>query len=196
MLAKNGKDSIIHSYMSVIDQAELWQQFNLAENNPDPGGGILYAIRYAAEDLKAHQAKVIESLMVDGASIQEAGIGLGVHLGGLSHEQRERALLILEELSVVNDALEYYDAGVNADSIEALAGQLISAYYAGLTPAKKVDAFDLVSDGIPQITREIQHAHAQNGVLSAEDLSKVMELQEFASRQANILGGHNIVIIS
>ena len=40
----------------------LWEEFNLAENNPDQGGGILYALRYNADRIKAHREAVVGAL--------------------------------------------------------------------------------------------------------------------------------------
>lgn len=182
--------------MSQISAENPWTQFNLGNNNLDPGGGILYAIRYDTPDLQAQQVRVAEALDSSGAAIQlEAGIP-GVDIVGLDAAARQKAFMLLEELSVVNEALEYHAAGYNQNSVSELADTLKSAVsIKELTNENKGEVLDMLEIGIPQIVHDLRFAHLQNGVLSEHEVATVDNLSTFAAHRAQTLGSQRVFLL-
>jgi hypothetical protein len=179
-------------------QTELWNKFNLAENNPDPGGGMLYALRYDTDSLTSHRDAVVESIRARGASIVVLGDMLGIDLYELEAEDEGTAMLLVEELSVVNEALEYHKDGIVYDSIDALAANIKGSFIDGIISndaGKKADAYNLVGLGIPMLVKDLKTAHAQNEVFSPDELRTVRELGNFAATQVELFGNHRVVII-
>jgi hypothetical protein len=170
----------------MIDATEkiLWDQFNLAENNPDPGGGILYAIRYDTEELLAHRDAVISACDEAGASIREINDTLvGVTLFDVAEEDQDRVVILLEELSVVSEAIEYHEAGINPADLSDLADE------------SKIYALNLVDLGIPTLVDDLEVAQSQNDVLTLEDQRIIRGLGSFASMNAELFGSHRVVIL-
>ena len=90
----------------------LWQEFNLGENNADPGGGILYCLRYDGGRIKAHQESVVSAVQSMGVQLEEVDEGIAVvPQWHLDHSESDRLVVLLEELSCLNEAQEYVDAG-------------------------------------------------------------------------------------
>ena len=59
-----------------MEDKTLWDYFNLAEQNPDQGGGILYCLRYDQPRIKAHQVCVVNALKSLGLDLVEIGIDI------------------------------------------------------------------------------------------------------------------------
>ena len=181
----------------MTDAAELslWNQFNLAEDNPDPGGGILYAVRYGTESLLAHRNVVTEVLINSGATICELDYnGLGVDVSAVKGDDMPLVTVLLEELSVVSEAIEDHDAGLDVESIADLSDHLRKALAVGLV-TDQLTTFDIANITIPQMVRDIETAHNQNNVLSPEDQTIVRGLGEFAARRAEQIANNGIMII-
>jgi hypothetical protein len=184
--------------MNDMTPENLWQEFNLAENNPDPGGGILYAIRYETDALREQQSRVIGGLVTMGVgiSVGEFDNQLRVVIPETAPEQRQKAAIMLEELSVVNEALEYHVAGFDCESISELSERLKATFRSQFNNTDKVDAYDLATIAIPQIVGNILAAHEQNGVLSKEEVVTVLGLRDFAGEKEALLdGSHGIVVL-
>jgi hypothetical protein len=169
--------------MEIPKEKDLWKQFNLGKNNPSPGGGILYCLRYSPERIEAHQESVISALENIGAEIIDLGQGLGISLKGLGESEQRRAVILLEELSVLNEAQEYHEAGFGRyRSISELKDGLICSYLRALE-RDQVAAYDLVDVNIPQIVRDISIADKQNKILNSLEREEIKELSDFARRQ-------------
>jgi hypothetical protein len=165
---------------------ELWQQFNLARGNPSPGGGIFYCMKYSKERLEAHQAQIISVLTGSGATIRESRGGLGVAFKKMDDDGKTRAVRLLEELSVLNEALEYHSVGIGeCRNIEDLKNHLISRYFESLA-RDKVSAYNLVDVVIPQIVKDVSISDLQGLGLKAHEKRTLAELKQFASRQVEI----------
>ncbi len=166
---------------------DLWKQFNLGERNPAKGGGILYCMRYSKDRLEAHQEQVIGALKEMGATIADVGNGgIGLSLGHVADGINENAVLLLEELSVLNEALEYHQAGFGAcKSFGSLKNRFISGYFE-LLDRDKVSAYDFVDLGIPLIMRDIAVSANQGKKLKAHERKTLQELGSFASRQVEL----------
>jgi hypothetical protein len=167
-------------------EKSLWDEFNLGARNPDPGAGLLYCLRYSEDRIKAHQVAVVDALTSLGAWIDLAGEGVGV--GFPDNFERDRARLLLEELSCLNEALEYSSVGFNRfDSVKQLKSGLMSSYLDLLSSGNMVGSYEMISAGIPQIVNDLRVADFQNKVLSGRDREELSDLVRFVKRQDHIL---------
>jgi len=175
---------------------ELWEAFNLAKNNPDRGGGILYCIRYGSERLKAHQDTLISALQAMPLEIIEVENQLGIKIKpDMTESKRETLLIMLEELSVVNEALEYVQAGLgDLGSLDKLKTALQGTYFNLYDSRALTDAYNFVSMSIPEIVRDIRHSDTHNDVLSSAERKILDELMTFAIRQERILNKPHRVV--
>ena len=173
---------------------ELWEAFNLAEKNPDRGGGILYCIRYGSDRLKAQQDIVISKLQAMSVEIIEVENQLGIKIKpGMTKSERETMLIMLEELSVVNEALEYGGVGLgNMGSLDMLKNALVGSYF-NLLGRDKVAAYDIVDMVIPEIVSDIRHAEKQGKVLSSAERKILDDLAGFAARQVENMNGTQVL---
>lgn len=175
----------------------LEKQFNLAENNPDQGGGILYSMRYSKDHIEEHHMQVVEALKRIGVTFKDEGERIAVTPEKeLSPEEQRRTLALLEELSVINEAREYKETGLdNIQNISDLKNCLILSFHALLDAKNLVDAYNFVTLFIPRIVSDIRLADKQNQVLSAQDRKDVNELAAFAAAKEKMLNKHRIVIM-
>lgn len=180
-------------------ETDLWSQFNLGENNRDPGGGILYNLRYSPEQLAVKRETIKAALVSMGISLVDRGDEVGVTAEDVVEDGDviERAMYLLEELSVINEAQEYAQAGfADIKSIPALVSYLIAAYYQCLLKSGESgldDAYDIVTVIVPQIVYDLSIADGQNSVLSNRDRIVLKELGDFGSAQQQRLNGANTV---
>lgn len=176
-------------------QDSLWKQFNLASNNPAQGGGILYCMRYSRERLEGHQEQVMRGLENIGANIRETDRGFEVSLLKSPSKAYRRMVALLEELSVINEALELNAVGLgNYRTISELKNGLMASY---LTTLEKdmTSAYDLVDAIIPQIIRDLKISEKQGKKFKAHEREDIQQLEEFARRQSNHLNDHSGYII-
>ena len=169
--------------------SNLEKQFNLGPANQDQGGGILYCMRYDSAHIEEHHTQVIEALKKIGLTFSDRGEDIAVSSENkLSPEEEKRALALLEELSVINEAREYKEAGLDGiKNIRDLRDRLSLSFYALLDQRKLVDAYDFVDLFIPRIVNDIRLADKQNHVLSSEDRKALEELARFAQSRAEML---------
>jgi len=177
------------------NQQDLWHVFNLGENNPDQGAGILYCLRYSVDRIHAHQESVISTLQTLGVTLEDAGQDIYAHLPKNGTDiQRERVYILFEELSCLNEAMEYVQAGFNQfDNVEDLKNGLVTQYFGLLQKGNLAEAYDLVDLTIPEIAQDLRVAHLQNKVHSSQDLKNLEELVDFSRRQVNNLN-HPMVL--
>jgi len=180
-------------------ETALWHQFDLAERNQDPGGGILYAIRYDSAALYSHRDNVVNILTEHGVSIyvNQDGV-LTIDLTKSAEDAEERLEVLIEELTVVNDAIELHEMGLNPGSIMGMSNSLKNSFYQAIdstNPDDRIDALNLVDLGIPQIVHDLEVAHVQNQVLSDSDEQTVKALGEFASYKSDLHGGHRVIVM-
>ena len=184
--------------MTESSQAELWTQFNLAAHNPDPGGGILYALRYDSDKLFAMRDSVVGAMTDNNATISEQEDGLAIGWPDVSETGINRLLALTEELSVVNEALWRADEGVKPATIEEFSEQLKRTFLQKMFGEGKPDLVELfifVEYAIPQIVSDIMLAHCQNEVLSKKQQDSIASLGSFAAGKSNELNESHIVII-
>lgn len=164
----------------------LWEAFNLAEKNPDPGGGIMYCLMYDLDRIIAHREPVVSAIQAMGVKLEEADDVIAVVLQNeLSEFKKKKLLILLEELSVLNEAQEYHEVGFGKyNTIEELKSGLIIAYFSFLGEKKQTDAYNLVSKVIPQIVQDIQTSDSQSRFLYAHERRTLDELLSFARRHA------------
>lgn len=167
----------------------LWEQFNLAEQNLDPGAGILYCLRHSEDRIRGHQESIIEALQSLSISLKEVEEAIAVVLPQpLPEDQFQRVYLLLEELSCLNEAIEYIECGYGQyRNIAQLTAGLATAYYQCLKDHHLPRAYDMVAVVIPQIVRDITIADHQNDVLSSSERRELTDFMEFARRNEQLL---------
>ncbi|MHB1865174.1 MAG: hypothetical protein ACYCPS_03365 [Candidatus Saccharimonadales bacterium] len=184
--------------MAMDNSYELWNQFSLAENCLDPAGGILYAIRYDTDSLEAQQKRVVEFLIRSSAQILPIDEGTtAVDISYVELGKRERVQIMLEELSVVNEAIEHHNQGLNIHFIEDLAAYLKNLFIGVISssdPRDKLIALNLVDLGIPGLADDLLLANLQNQVLTDTELATVLDLRKFASTNSDLFNTRPVVI--
>ena len=166
----------------------LWEEFNLGEANLDVGGGIAYCLRYNSDSLSTKRNQVVSFLRNQELELQENNGGLEVIFSReFSDEEFEKVAIMVEELSVLNDALDYASVGLDKyRNILELSNGIKSTYFS-LLKSDKVDAYNLVDMFVPQIVRELYAADRQNNILSREDKESLEGLISFAQSQTRLL---------
>lgn len=177
--------------MLVNNEPDLWHEFNFGENDPSPGGGILYCLRYTRERLEAHRKPVIDALKQLGMELVDIGNDSVALRGDPPDESTMQSILLLfEELSVLNNALGYHDAGFgDFTSIAELRGRLVFQVEQCLARDNRnyAVAYEIVTVIIPEIVRNIRLAHEQNNILSSTDVRELQLLKGYAKRRADLL---------
>lgn len=177
----------------------LEQQFNLAEANPDPGGGILYCMRYDREHIEEHHAQVIQALKRIGVTFKDDETSGGIAAvpeNELTPDEEKTELALLEELSVINEAREYKEVGLDGvTNVKELCERLTLSFYENLDQKRLVDAYNFVSVFLPTVIRDLQIADKQNGVLSKKDRDAVQQLADFATAKEKMLNKNRILIL-
>ena len=168
-------------------ETDLWTQYNLAERNPDVGGGIAYCLRYNSESLSIKRDYVIDALKSLTLDIEEHGEGLAVSFPkDASCSETQRVVLLLEELSVLNDALDYARVGLDQySSVSELCNGIKINYFDSLS-SDIVQAYNLVDMFVPAIVRELRIADMQNGILSSKDKESLDGLVAFAQNHVKL----------
>lgn len=185
----------------MAESMELGAEFNLRENNPDPGGGLLYAVRYSPDMLDLKTEQVLDALDHWGYEFIEHEDQIGFrHVEGGPVE--ERAVIMLGELSVINDAKHYQALGwgVNHESVGEVIrdaqGMALDAFDRTLRRDSdaKIEAYDMATLHLPQLIRDLAIADAQNGVLSTAERHALDGLADTASFIGRALDGRRIII--
>ncbi len=177
--------------------SDLEKQFNLAEGNPDQGGGILYCMRYSRDHIEEHHAQIVGALKRIGITFTDEGDNIGARADAeLSPETERQAILLLEELSVINEAREYKEVGLDdIKNIPELSGYLMTTFFSLLKSKNLVDAYNFVTIFIPRIIRDIMLADRQNKVLTNKDRIALNELSEFVKSKEKLLNSNRITIL-
>jgi len=175
----------------------LWDYFNLAENNQDQGGGILYCLKYNSGRIKAHQESVVAAIKTMGIELEGVGEEIAAKSSrALNKEEKNRCYPLFEELSCLNEALEYVDAGIGEyNSVGDLIVGLKSKYGVFLINKKLRDAYNLVAMEIPQFVEDLRIADKQNKILSSSEREGLEDLMSFAKEKEAFLNnpkGHII----
>lgn len=168
---------------------ELWEQFNLAENNPDRGGGILYCLRYSYDMIRAKREQLISIMKNNGIQLVEMEDGMiSVETGTDSLDEHRKNFILFEELSVLNEAAEYYEAGLGPfNSVDDLMRKLVSHYDQLMMKKNLPDAYNFISTAIPEVISDLRFADRQNNVLSKKDRKTIEETLDYARSQSALL---------
>lgn len=164
---------------------QLLREFNLSKQNLDQGGGILYNLRYTSEKLEQMREQIISTLNTFNILAKEVGKNIEiVPESELNENDKEKLINLFEELSVINEALEYKEIGIDeVKNIFELKNLLILHYFALLKDREKVDAYNFVDIFIPQIIKDLSIAKEQGKKFSKEEEKAISELVEFAKRR-------------
>jgi hypothetical protein len=166
----------------------IWEQFQIPKY--DPGAGLLYCLRYGLDRIEAHRTQVVSALQELGVQLEQRGesdvIDMFLRRPSTTSE-KTRASSLASELSVLNEATEYKEAGFGYKNIEDLTTGLIVQYFTLLDTRSLAVVYDFVDLIIPQIVRGLRTADKQNKVLSSRERASLSELERFAKRQFNHL---------
>lgn len=168
---------------------EAWRCFNTGENNQDPGGSWLYALRYSEADLLNHQQTLIDCMQVMGIEIfehPEGGLVLALNRE-ISEDERDKFDLLAEELTVTNEALESSHLRLHSPTIMELTKFYKIAFLQSLASGDKQMAVGLLRMEMPVLVSDLSRAQNDNQPLSAEEYAAVVDLGEFIARKNAIL---------
>ncbi|MEK7059178.1 MAG: hypothetical protein AAB971_00240 [Patescibacteria group bacterium] len=185
--------------MAEIPDIELWSQFNLGvHNNPDPGGGLLYALRYSDEHLDMQRNAVLRPIIDSSAEIIEVDSAqLAIDMSTVAETEMARVLVLLEELSIVNEAVEYQtDGGVTPMSLKDFAQGLIIGFFQGARARGMAKSLLYVEQDIPRIVSDLATADEQNGVLTKSERRILEGLSDFAAHHTDRLAGRHSVVLA
>lgn len=167
----------------------LWSELDLGEHNPDPGGGILYALYYESDQLRDHQTRLIDSLAQIGCSICEQEDGLQIDISKIDQNDQDGVIFLLEELSVTNTALMHVEDGATPMPLEKFIAELKNAFFVGLMQTRPdlPTLYNYVDQELPNLVTGILTTHERSGTLTPESEKAVRELGEFATYQVKKL---------
>lgn len=182
-----------------MNEMEAWRSFNTADANEDPGGSWLYAMRYSEDDLRGHQSAVINVLQNMSVGIHQLPEG-ELYLGAekdLSEEEIQKVILMAEELTVTNEALEHAYIKLHGSNVANLADTYIVAFLSSISIGDVGSAGGMLRVEMPQLVSDLSRAQIDNEPLSKKDYQAVVDLGDFvASKTAILMGGEGIVAIS
>jgi len=170
---------------------ELFELFNLGDLNPRQGDGILYCIRRHSLEIRRERDAIIAVLQSKNVSA-EARVDENIEIMAPSDMDRKELLDILTELSCLNEAVNYINAGYgNIKSISVLKDRFVITYSNLLVKGQLADAYNLVSIAVTQIVKDLRTVHQQKNALTEEDIRTVDELEEWAEEKMKELGRSN-----
>lgn len=182
-----------------MNEMEAWRSFNTADNNEDPGGSWLYALRYSEADLRDHQSTVINVIKEMGITIHQLPEG-GLYLGSdhdLPDEEVQKVVLMAEELTVTNEALEHSGLELHGSNLAKLADMYKVVFLSSIASGDKKTAGGMLRVEMPQLVSDLSRAQSDNEPLSEEDYQVVVDLGDFvASKTAILMSGDGIMILS
>lgn len=181
----------------IESSSEIWLQFNLGEQNPSPGGGILTCLRCSREEIEERHPSVVSAIQDMGVSLEDIDTGIAViPQNPLSQEDTVKLMALLEQLSVLNEALEYHGAGYGAfHTIAELRNGIVSQFLTLLIDQKDLPgAYNLVDLVVPEIVRDIRVTHKRESILSQDEEHELDELTEFAKIKVRQLNRQSVLI--
>lgn len=177
----------------------MWRCFNLGEANEDPGGSWLYAMRYSADDLKQHQEAVIAKMQRMGVLILELAdgtLGMGTN-HELSDDDMNRFMILIEELTVTNEALEHACIDLHGKTTVNLADIYKTSFAGALAVGNKTSAAGMLRIEIPQLVSDLTRAQFDNEPLVDRDYQAIVDLGNFAAQRIGMLmNGDAIITVS
>lgn len=152
----------------------LWKEFNLAENNQDQSWWILYAMKYSREVLEVKREYVTKAIeLLEVKPIDKWDL-IEVRISGLSKDDIQRLYLLLEELSVINEALEWKEWWVEGfDFIIKLKNHLIQLRIDWIY--NKANSYNSAVEAI-NLARTLLEAHKENNIFNRKQLDQINEL--------------------
>lgn len=177
----------------------MWQSFNLYDNNPDPGGSWLYAIRYEEEDLVAHQSNVIEVMQGLGFTMFQLENGtLGISADhDLTQDEFERFMILTEELTVTNEAIESSHIRLYGKGIVGLVNTYKTGFTMALVNGDKKAAATMLRNEMPQLVSDLSRAQLDNSPLTETDYQEVLSLADFTAKKMDaVMNGDGIMVVS
>ena len=148
----------------------LFKEIHLGTNLADVWGGVLYAFRYTEEVLEQKRNQIAVLLEESWLQVREEWDGLVSDLRDISVEMKARVLYLMEEISVINDALHYKTLKVSGGELVGFAQitDYILTLFAHIDNENKVDVYNAVDLGVWEIIRDVYMSIKQGYTLTHE----------------------------
>jgi len=176
----------------------LQEQFGFRRN--PPGAGLLYFVRYSSERIDAHRKQVVKALNSMDVKFRSRSYGEVEVYGpardkGLDESYLNRLDALLEELSILNEASDYYDGGAEAyRDIAKLKDVIILNYNNLLAHRRKAEASIYICEDVPRVIKELRIAD-KNNCLYAKERKALDEIERFCRGQDELLSRRRKVVV-
>lgn len=174
-----------------MDEKSLWEEFRIGEELFMDVEGILYASRFSLDRITIHREQVIVALKSMGIEMSEVEEGIGIH--GHTDSNIGNVSLLLEELSVLNQATDYKAAGING--VEDLQKRYSLAFLRYSEERRLPEAYDMVTIEIPRLVSGLRAADIHNSVLYPHERKALEDLLTFAKHKDDLMNGHGGYVI-
>lgn len=177
----------------------IWEMFNLWDNNLDQWGSILYYLRYDKESLELSRNNLIKCLQLQWVVLEDLWHNWIWVKINRPYFDENKILILLEELSVRNWALEYFESFWKNDisSIKDLFSYIKSLVIKMMSTRNidLVNLYNFLDHDVSIIIRDLELAEKQNWVLSESDKFEISEMKKFLESKLKQLNNPNWIII-
>lgn len=174
-----------------------WEKFNLWKINLDQWWYILYSMRYSTEAIKVKRERIIqilEWLQIEPKEIEWDKYWIIMHTESFKTDIN-KIFALIEELSILNWALEYKELWEDIRSIEELKNILVTIYYSLMAKGDIVRLYNYIDIYVWEIIADILLADNQNKVLGAKDKIALDNLIDFRERQLKALNSPGWIMV-
>lgn len=170
----------------------LWKQFQLPQELHSKGSGIMYYLRYSFDRVCAHRDQIAKELQSRGVYMEDFEHGIGVSIKPLVKNIRPIQHL-LEELSALNEAVEYFEAFGRKMTLDELKSSIQLKTF-DLLGRDLPEAYNFVDYHVPMLVSEIRAAD-RNDVLYGHERRTLQEITDFASNKVEQLNRPGGIIL-
>lgn len=178
---------------------DIWEMFNLWDNNLDQWGSILYYLRYDKESLELSRNNLIKCLQSQWVVLEDLWHNWIWVKVNWSYFDKNKILVLLEELSVKNWALEYFDSFWRTDisSIKDLCDYLKTLVFNMMATRNinLVSLYNFLDYDVSIIIRDLELADKQNWVLTDSERLEISEMKKFVKSKLEQLNNPNWIVI-
>jgi hypothetical protein len=161
----------------------LWHEISLGNPLYLQVEGVLYATRMSAGRIEGHRDEVVKALQGMGMSITQEEDGFRIN--GHNDSNGDGAVALLDELSVLNSAADYKNAGI--DSIAQLSGNYLRTWMRLSAGGNLADAYDMMSIELPQLAAGLRAADKINSPLYTHERVALDELVGLSQRKVDLM---------
>lgn len=176
-------------------EPDLWRQFYF-DLNISPRGGILTCLRCTLQEIETFHASVVSDIQNLGVTFEEVDGGIAaVPESPLSPDDKEKLLVLLQQLTMQNEALDYTAVGYGAfRTISELRNGLMIEVSNLMSQVQLAEAYDLADRVIPQIVRDTRITDSREHLLSPQEQLDLDSLSKFAGIKVRQLNRRSVMI--